>query len=272
MIKHLKKIVLGLFLGSSLVLTTGCSERVEPNELGILVENFGKNPTQDYSLVSGKVYTIAYGTTLYKLPAYEQRNQFSTPIISKSSDSTQFSVIPRFSYRIDPKKATTVVREHSKIFNEGDDLKEVEKRSLQPVITDIVTEVIRNTTSKDLMEEGGNTAFNKETRKRVEKAFNERGFSLLSFSTTLDYSESVKKSIDARNKANSEIATLDSKIEQAEKEKLLNKIEADSNLIRGHAITDQELKEKLIEKWDGTLPSTYICDDKGNNPLSIVLK
>ena len=38
------------------------------------MQNYGKNPSEDYSVVSGKVITAAPGTTLYKLPAYEQRN------------------------------------------------------------------------------------------------------------------------------------------------------------------------------------------------------
>ena len=33
-------------------------ERVEPGEIGVLVDNYGKDVTKDYSVVSGRVLTI----------------------------------------------------------------------------------------------------------------------------------------------------------------------------------------------------------------------
>lgn len=271
MIKSLKNILVVASIALASVSFIGCTDRVQPNEIGVLVENYGKDPDKDYSITSGKVITAALGTTLYKLPAYEQRSQFEKPIVNKSSDGTEFSVTPRYSYRIDSNKATRVVREHSKIFNEGNDLKEVERRSLDPAVTDVVRDIIGKTTSTELMSTGGNTKFNEDTRRQIKQAFAERGFTLLSFSTVLDYSSSVKASIDARNRANSEISTLDSKILQAEKQAKLAKIEAENNIVTGQAITDQELKKLLIEKWDGQLPTTYICDDNSKSPLNLVL-
>ena len=115
------------------------------------------------------------------------------------------------------------------------------------------------------MNTGGNTGFNDQARKQITLAFKERGFILESFSTVLDYSESVKASIDARNKANSEISTLDSKIEQARKETELAKLEAVNTITKSEAITDQQIQMELISKWNGQLPTTYICNDKGSN-------
>lgn len=242
------------------VLMTGC-ERVQPNEIGVLVENYGKNPEKDYSIAAGRVNTVSPGTTLYKLTSTEQRSQFEAPIVNKSSDGTEFSVTPRYSYRIDRSQATTVVREYSKIFSEGNDLKEVENLSLNPAVTDIVRDIIGRTTSTELMSTGGNTKFNEEARKQITALFKERGFTLQSFSTVLDYSSSVKASIDARNQANSEISTLDSKILQAEKQATLSKLQAQNNQVVGQAITEQELRMAWINKWDGKLPTTVVTSD-----------
>lgn len=266
----LKKLLISAAVIFSTFSFVGC-EPVQPNEIGVLVQNYGKDPEKDYSVTAGRVMTIAPGTSLYKLTAAEQRSQFESAIIIKSADGTQFSVSPRYSYRIDRAKATTVVREYSKIFNEGNDLKEVEKLSLNPAVTDIVRDIIGRTTSTDLMSTGGNTKFNEEARKQITALFKERGFTLQSFSTVLDYSSSVKASIDARNQANSEISTLDSKILQAEKQSKLTEIEAKNTITKATAITEQQLKLELIQKWNGVLPSTYICDDK-QSPLNLVLK
>ena len=77
----------------------------------------------------------------------------------------------------------------------------------------------------------------------------------------LDYSSSVKASIDARNQANSEISTLDSKILQAEKQATLSKLQAQNNQVVGQAITEQELRMAWINKWDGKLPDTVVTSD-----------
>lgn len=244
----------------SAVMLTGC-DRVAPNEIGVLVQNYGKNPDKDYSITAGKVVTSSPGTTLYKIPGYEQRNELDSPIANKSSDGTEFSVKTRYSYRVNPDSATKVVREYSQIFKQGGDLKEVEGKALDPTITDIVRDIIMNSSSAELMAEGGNAKFTNASRARIEKAFADRGFVLMSFSTVLDYSASVKASIDARNQANSQVATLDSQILKARKENELAQIAAQTTIVNGEAITEQQLRMAWIEKWDGKLPETIVTDN-----------
>ena len=239
---------------------TGC-DRVAPNEIGVLVQNYGKDLEKDYSVTSGKVVTASPGTTLYKIPGYEQRNELESPIANKSSDGTEFTVKTRYSYKVNPESATKVVREYAQIFKEGGDLKEVEGKALDPTITDITREIIMNSSSAELMAEGGNAKFTSEARKRIEKSFTDRGFVLMSFSTVLDYSASVKASIDARNQANSQVATLDSQILKAKKENELAQISAQTTVVNGQAITEQQLRMAWIEKWDGKLPNTVVTDN-----------
>lgn len=266
----LKKLFVSALACAALSLS-GCYERVNPNEYGILVENHGKDPSKDYSVVSGKVATYPIGTTLYRIPAYEQRSQFESPIINKSADGTEFSVTPRFSYRIDPKKATKVVREHSTLLSAGDGLKGVEERSLNPAVVDVVRAIIENTTSEELMKASGNAVFNTKARDNIQKAFADRGFELLSFSTILDYSSSVKKSIETRNAANSQLATLESQILKAEKEVKLAEIETTKKQKENEAITPEKIQMELINKWDGKLPETFICDNGGKSPITMML-
>lgn len=261
--KNLKSLTIALALTA--VALTGC-DRVAPNEIGVLVQNYGKNPEKDYSITSGKVVTASPGTTLYKIPGYEQRNELDSPIANKSSDGTEFTVKTRYSYKVNPVSATKVVREYAQIFKEGGDLKEVEGKALDPTITDITREIIMNASSSELMAEGGNAKFTGEARKRIEKAFADRGFVLMSFSTVLDYSASVKASIDARNQANSQVATLDSQILKARKENELAQIAAQTTVVNGQAITEQQLRMAWIEKWDGKLPETVMT----NNPNAML--
>ena len=253
--------ILAIAATMSAVMLTGC-DRVAPNEIGVLVQNYGKNPEKDYSITSGKVVTASPGTTLYKIPGYEQRNEIDSAITNKSSDGTEFSVKTRYSYRVNPQSATKVVREYSQIFKQGGDLKEVEGKALDPTITDIVRDIIMNSSSAELMAEGGNAKFTKEARERIEKAFADRGFVLMSFSTVLDYSASVKASIDARNQANSQVATLDSQILKAKKENELAQIAAQTTITNGEAITEQQLRLEWIKKWSGDVPHTIVVSNK----------
>lgn len=257
--KNLKSLTIALAITAMAL--TGC-DRVAPNEIGVLVQNYGKNPEKDYSITSGKVVTAFPGTTLYKIPGYEQRNEIDSAITNKSSDGTEFSVKTRYSYRVNPASATKVVKEYTQIFKEGGDLKQVEVKALDPTITDIVRDIIMNSSSSKLMAEGGNAGFTDEARKRIEKAFADRGFILMSFSTILDYSASVKASIDARNQANSQVATLDSQIIKAKKENELAQITAQTTVVNGQAITEQQLRMAWIEKWSGDVPQTVIVSNK----------
>ena len=54
--------ILAIAATMSAVMLTGC-DRVAPNEIGVLVQNYGKNPETDYSVTSGKVVTASPGTT-----------------------------------------------------------------------------------------------------------------------------------------------------------------------------------------------------------------
>ena len=78
--KNLKSLTIALAITAMAL--TGC-DRVAPNEIGVLVQNYGKNPEKDYSITSGKVVTAFPGTTLYKIPGYEQRNEIDSAITNK---------------------------------------------------------------------------------------------------------------------------------------------------------------------------------------------
>ena len=58
--KSLKIMALAMFLAA-------CS-RVEPNQAGVLMENYGRNGKADFTIVTGRVWTIAPGTELYQVP------------------------------------------------------------------------------------------------------------------------------------------------------------------------------------------------------------
>ena len=59
-------------------------------------------------------------------------------------------------------------------------------------------------------------------------------------------------------------------IQQARKETELAKLEAVNTITKSEAITEQQIQMELISKWNGQLPTTYICNDK-SSPLTMML-
>ena len=82
----MKKILSLLILTLDMVLMSSC-ERVAPNYAGVLMEDFGKNGKEDFSIVSGRVNVMAPGTELFQVPLFDQRGQFEEPSHLKTADT-----------------------------------------------------------------------------------------------------------------------------------------------------------------------------------------
>lgn len=251
--KSLSKLAIVFLIISSFSLTA-CT-RVQPNQAGVLMENYGKAGKQDFTIVTGNVWTATPGSALFTVPLFEQRGKFEEETTLKSGDGTEFVVKPIYSYRVIKDRAVDVIFDNRQII-QGDSaaMESIQNNILQPKITDLLRSEVLRASSTKLMEPGGNEAFNEQARKIVAAEFNRRGFELMSFSAMLDYSEKVKEIIDQRNQSNTQIATLDSKINEAEKQLRLTQLNAQIDIERSRGLTNEILKEQFIKKWDGKTP------------------
>lgn len=251
------KKLIAIGMAAAMVAFTGCS-RVEPNQAGVLMTNYGKQGKEDFSVVTGKVYTFWWGTELYTIPLYEQREKFDKPVVLKSSDSTEFVINPLYSYRVNKDRAIDVVFDNKQVMSNDDEkMKSIQNNILNPRITDILRTELQKLKSTELMSEGGNSEFNEMIRKKVSDEFNKRGFELISFSAMLDYSNEVKEIIDKRNQSNTSIETIQSDIKQAEKKLELERINTEIAIVRSRGLTNEILQQQFIEKWDGKAPLYY---------------
>ena len=71
--------ILGVLAISIVSLTS--YERVAPNYAGVLMENFGKDGKKDFTIVTGRVSTIAPGTELFQVPLFDQRGEFESLLL-----------------------------------------------------------------------------------------------------------------------------------------------------------------------------------------------
>lgn len=265
------------------IITLASCSRVEPNYYGVLMENYGKNGKSDYSKQQGSVWTAMPGTMLFQVPAFEQRAEFTeikqTPnddleqtentrtLDLKSSDNTQFTASPLYSYKVIADRVVDVVFQNARLGNTDDSfMKSLEDNILEPHIYDIIKEESRKYSTDTLMADGGSLQFETKLQSIIKKSFEGKGLELITFSANLDFSDKVKAKIDSRNEVNTNMSVLDQQIIEQKKKNELALLRAEENKIISTGLTPQLIQQMFIEKWDGKTP-LY-----GNMPTNLLVQ
>lgn len=246
----IKKLFIALF---ALVSIAACS-RVEPNQAGVLMENYGRNGKSDFTIVSGAIWTIAPGTELYQVPLWEQRGKFEEAVTLKASDNTDFAATPVYTFRVMKDRAVDVVFDNKQLGYGSEFIQSLQDNILEPKILDLMKEESRKYTTEELMAKGGSLAFEQKVQDVVKSEFKNRGLELMTFSSQLTFSKSVTERIDKRNEVNQNIAVIDQQIEEQKKRLELARLEAETNKLKSEGITEKLLQQQFIEKWDGKTP------------------
>ena len=238
----------------AIVFTLAACSRVEPNQAGVLMENYGRNGKSDFTVVSGRVWTIAPGTELYQVPLWEQRGKFEEAVTLKASDNTDFAATPVYTFRVTKDRAVDVVFDNKQLGYGSEFIQSLQDNILEPKILDLMKEESRRYTTEELMAKGGSLAFEQKVQDIVREEFKKRGLELMTFSSQLTFSKSVTERIDKRNEVNQNIAVIDQQIEEQKKRLELARLEAETNKLKSEGITEQLLQQQFIEKWDGKTP------------------
>lgn len=254
--KSLIKLILSLVV---VALFVSC-ERVTPNYAGVLMENYGKNGKEDFSIVSGKVNIMEPGTELFQVPLFDQRGEFVKPVVLKAADNTEFKACPTYSYKVIKNRAIDIVFDNKHIDQidtaTGKDgfMQSLEDNILEPRIYDLIKEESRKHKTDSLMADGGSLTFEKKLEDIVRNEFNERGLELKSFSAQLEFSDKVREKIDSRNEVNTNISVLDQQIEEQKKRNELEQLRTEQAIIQSRGLTKEILYKQFIDKWDGRTP------------------
>lgn len=256
----MKKKINLLLAAMGLVAMFSSCVRVEPNYAGVLMENYGKKGKSDFKIVQGKVSLWEPGTMLYQVPLFDQRGEFSNPVVLKAADNTEFSARPTYSYKVIKDRAIDVVFDNKHIESADTEMSKdgfmqsLEDNILEPRIYDLIKEESRKYKTDTLMADGGSLTFEKNLEKVVEEEFNRRGLQLLTFSAQLEFSDKVKEKIDNRNEVNTNISVLDQQIAEQKKRNELEELKTQQALIASKGLTREILYKQFIEKWDGKTP------------------
>lgn len=237
----------------TLIMFVSC-ERVAPNYVGVLMENYGKQGKEDFKIVSGKVSTWELGTELFQVPLFDQRGDFAEPVTLKAADNTEFNARPTYSYNVIKNRAIDVVFDNKHIGRGDDFMSSLEDNILEPRIYDLIKEESRKHKTDSLMADGGSLVFEKRLEQIVDKEFEKRGLQLLTFSAQLEFSDKVREKIDSRNEVNTNISVLDQQIEEQKKRNELEQLKTEQALIQSRGLTKEILYKQFIDKWDGKSP------------------
>lgn len=241
------------------ILFASC-ERVAPNYAGVIMQNYGKQGKEDFKIVSGRISTFELGTELFQVPLFDQRGEFSDPVILKASDNTEFKARPTYSYKVNKNRSIDIVFDNKHIdkaeTENGKDgfMQSLEDNILEPRIYDLAKEESRKYKTDILMAEGGSLKFEKALESIVEKEFEKRGLQLITFSSQLEFTDAVKKKIDNRNEVNTNISVIDQQIEEQKKRNELEQLRTEQALIASKGLTKEILYKQFIDKWDGKTP------------------
>lgn len=226
-------------------------ERVAPNFVGVLMEDWGKNGKSDFTIVQGRVSTLAPGTELFQVPLFDQRGQWDEPMHLKAADNTEFTAKPTYSYKVIRERAIDIVFDNKHIGSGEGFMRSLEDNILEPRIRDLIKEESRKYKTDSLMADGGSLMFEKRVEKIVEEEFEKRGLQLISFSSQLEFSQKVKDKIDSRNEVNTNLSVLDQQIAEQKKRNELEELKTQQAIIKSRGLTKEILQQQFIEKWNG---------------------
>lgn len=265
--KNIKILVLPFIIGVPLVflfIIISNLHRVEPNEIGVQMLHAGQNGKQDFSYQKGYVLTLLPTTFLYKVPVYELRGNLNDKITLKSADNSEIYVTPVYTYKIRADQAVEVVLNHLHVIRETPNnykqfMLSIEDNILEPRIIDILRELSRTFTTDKIMVNGGTLAYEKKATELISKEFTKRGLELLTFSSQINFTTNVSRSIDERNKSSTQKAIIEQEIEKQKKINELTTLKAEELKIIDGGLNSNILKNKFIDKWDGKAP--LYCSD-----------
>ncbi len=227
---------------------------VEPNHIGVLQENYGRNGKSDFSLVRGKVSTTGAGTTLYQVPLFEQGGEFADRLDLKAADNAVFYARPTYTYRCIEKRAIDLVFNNKHLSSGGNTdgetfLNAIEDNVLERKIKDLIREESRRYSTDTLMASSGSLKFEKKVEELARTLFEQQGLEITSFTCQLDFPNKVKDKIENRSEVQQNLSVIDQQIIEQRKKNELAKLRAEQRKLDNEGITELYIKNKAVDGW-----------------------
>lgn len=239
-------------VGTVVALGIGYSslEVVDNGFVGVVYDTGG---VQDETLAQGVHFTQPFDRVI-EYPV-KTRNKFYESLKVSTSDGKNLDLGLSIQYYVNPEKVVDVYKKYGNV-----DIEELEDGAIKNRVYDSIREVISKYT---VIETFGDKVSNikKDALEVAKKELDSYGFVLEDVVIgTPNVDEATSKAIDDRVKATQELERSKTDLQIAEanaKKKVVEaEAEAKANKILAESLTDEVVKAKLIEKWNGQQPIT----------------
>ena len=241
--KNKKNIIIGVIVLVIVLIFASSFRTINSGEIGIRVR-FGKVVNKHLS--EGVNFKVPVIEKIVKMNVRVQKIEVQTNSASKDLRDVNMSLA--VNYKIERKEAVNLYKEVGTGY---------ERVILEPAIQESIKAVTSQYTAEDLITHRSevSTKCMEELSKKVEKY----GISVSDFNiTNFSFSEEFNKAIEEKQVAEQKVLTAKQELEkekiEAEKKIVAAEAEKAANELKGQSLTDNIIKEKMIEKWNGELP------------------
>lgn len=236
-------VILPIILLFAIITLLSSFKTIRSGEVGLKVR-FGK--ITDSSLNEGLNLKIPYIEKIVKVNIKVQKTELKTE--SSSKDLQVITTLLAVNYNVQKQSATTLYK------NVG---KDYEKTILIPAIQESIKAVMSSFTAEEVITKRNQVSdlCLEEIQSKVEKyGINIDDFNIID----LDFSAEYSKAIEEKQVAEQKVLTAKQELEkekiEAEKKLVKARAEKEANELKQKSLTDNIIKEKFIEKWNGELP------------------
>lgn len=226
-----------------IILFLGGFRTIKSGQVGIKTR-FGK--VIDTQMDEGVNFKLPFIEKIVKMNIQVQKIELDTTSASKDLQDVNMKLA--VNYRVNGKKATSLYK------NVGTKYEEV---ILQPAIQESIKAITSNYTAEELITNRSEVSV--KCMEMLQTKVEKYGLSIDNFNiTNFSFSEEFNKAIEEKQVAEQKVLTAKQELEKEkiEAEKKIVKAEAEkqANELKQASLTDNLIKEKFIDKWNGELP------------------
>jgi regulator of protease activity HflC (stomatin/prohibitin superfamily) len=248
---------------------------VNAGHVGVKVDMFGSGKgVQNVTACTGWVFYNPITTRVYEFPTYIQHKEYKktdegdNSFTVNTKDGSEFRVSPILNYSVNPQKAPQIFAKYRRT------LPELEEGFIKTAIYDAFRLATNKYSAEELI--SNRAAFEVEVRRLLESQIVKEGFIVSQFTSNLEYPESFKNAINAKNNAVQKALTAENQVKTAEAEAKIKvakaegnaqatlteaRAEAESNRLRQSTLTPMLIQQQWIEAWKfgGSQVPTYMA-------------
>ncbi len=242
-LKNKKNIIIAIPIFLVIILLLASFTTIKSGEVGIRIR-FGK--VVNKATTEGINYKVPFIEKIEKMNIKVQKIEVKTSSSSKDLQEVDMSLA--VNYQINKNNAVQLYK------NVGTGYREI---VLEPAIEESIKAVTSQYTAEELITHRSDVS--SKCMEVLSKKVDKYGLSVSDFNiTNFNFSEEFDKAIEEKQVAEQKVLTAKQELEKEkiEAQKKIVKAEAEkkANEMKQQTLTDNIIKEKFIEKWNGELP------------------